>query len=129
MIKINRKQKKILIGNLVAFATCDKQLTPNLIVVQINKIINNNQILFTDNFLNKTIKNILENNHASISVWNGESEEGYQFKGIVEYFKDGKYKTMVSKLKENKGYAHKGAVLFTITEIWDLNNPKLICSE
>lgn len=129
MVYINEQQKKMLEGNLVAFATASKQSIPNLIVVQVNKVINDSQILFTDNYLNKTIKNISENKYASISVWNEESEKGYQFKGTVEYFNDGLYKEMVDKFEENKDYAHKAAVLLKVTEIWDLNNPKLICSE
>ncbi len=126
MIKINDQQQKMLVGNLVAFATCNRQLIPNLIVVQVNKVINNNQIVFTDNFLNKTIENILENDQASISVWDSESQEGYQFKGKVEYFKDGELKEYIDDLEDNIAYAHKAAVLLTVTEIWDLNDPKLL---
>ena len=55
MVYINEQQKKILEGNLVAFATANKQSIPNLIVVQVNKVINDNQILFTDNYFNKDI--------------------------------------------------------------------------
>jgi hypothetical protein len=34
---------------------------------------------------------------------------------------------MVDNMECNQGLAHKAAILVTITEIWDLANPKLIC--
>ena len=35
---------------------------------------------------------------------------------------------MVDNDPDNAGLAHKAAILVTITEIWDLATPKLICT-
>jgi hypothetical protein len=54
---------------------------------------------------------------------------GFQFKGIAEVFTSGKYKEMVDVMKCNNGLAHKAAILITVTEIWDLADPKLISKQ
>jgi hypothetical protein len=38
----------------------------------------------------------------------------------------GKWKKRVDEDQDNKGLAHKAAVLVTVDEIWDLATPKLI---
>ena len=76
--------------------------------------------------MNKTRQNLLKNDHVSLAVWSKDMKSGYQFKGIAKYLSTGKYKNMVDNDPDNKGLAHKGAVLFTVKEIWDLANPKLI---
>lgn len=116
-------------GEVVALATSDLIGKPNVIAVCCCKVVGNNQILITDNFMNKTRKNLLENKRVAVAVWSREGEEGYQFKGQAQYFTSGKWKEIVDEDPDNKRLAHKAAVLVTVEEIWDLVNPKLISKE
>jgi predicted pyridoxine 5'-phosphate oxidase superfamily flavin-nucleotide-binding protein len=131
MIKITPKQKKLIesLDLALALATCDSGNNPNVVGVACCRVFDNNKILITDNFMNKTRKNLLENNKAAVAVWSSNMTEGYQFKGKVEYLTKGKWQQMVNEDPENEGLAHKAAVLLHVEEIWDLVNPKLLASK
>jgi len=86
------------------------------------RLVDKNQILITDNFMNKTRKNILSNSKVSIVC--GAGEEWYQLKGTAKYCPKGKWRNIVKTMPENKGLSAKGAVLITIKEGYDLGNMK-----
>ncbi|MBN2016117.1 pyridoxamine 5'-phosphate oxidase family protein [Candidatus Dojkabacteria bacterium] len=119
-IKINNKQKALIESVALAFGTCNKQGKPNVVAVACVKVVDQDKILITDNFFNKTRKNLLENKNVALTVWNKEEEYGYQFKGPAEYFTEGKWKEIVDEMEENKGLAHKAAVLVTVKEVYKL---------
>lgn len=123
MINISHKQRGILESKAVALATSDKDGNVNVIAVACVKVIGKDKLLITDNFMYKTRKNILENNHVAVAFWSNDEERGWQFKGVAKYLTTGKYKKMVDEMEENKGLAHKAAVLVTVEEIYDLANP------
>ena len=126
MIKISNAQKKLIEKQVLALASSDLNNKPNVVAVACCKVVAKDKILVTDNFMNKTRKNLLVNKNVALAVWSKDGEEGYQFKGKAEYLTSGKWKKMVDEDPDNKGLAHKGAVLVTIGEIWDLAEPKLI---
>jgi predicted pyridoxine 5'-phosphate oxidase superfamily flavin-nucleotide-binding protein len=113
MIKINNQQKNFVENEVVALATCDLDNKPNVIAVTHCLVVDNDKILVTDNFMNKTRKNLLENKKIALAVWN-KNEEGYQFKGKAEYLIEGKWKDKVDNEPNNKNWAHKAAVLITV---------------
>ena len=125
---IDEKQKQLIENEALAFATCDEDNKPNVITVACCKVIDDNKILVTDNFMNKTRKNLLENQKVALAVWSKDLETGFQFKGIAQYLTTGKWKKMVDEDKDNEGLAHKAAILVTVTEIWDLAKPHLMAS-
>lgn len=132
MVIITPEIKELFEKAIIAFSTASKQGIPNTVAVACAKVISDNQVLFTDNFLNKSRQNLLENNQVSLAFWNIEQSlegSGYQFKGSAQVFTSGIYKEMVDKMECNQGLAHKAAILVTITEIWDLAEPKLICKQ
>lgn len=129
MIKINDNIKSLLENSYVAFATCSTKSVPNCVFVADLKVINDNQILFTDNYFNKTRNNLEINKNISLTFCSGDGNDAYQLKGIAQIFTEGKYKKIVDNMECNRGLAHKAAILVTVTEIWDLANPKLLCSE
>lgn len=129
MIEITENIKTLLESSNVSFATSDQNNVPNCNIIACLKVINSNQILFTDNYLNKTRHNLEINKNISLSFCSTDGNEAYQIKGTAEIFTDGIYKEMVDNMECNQGLAHKAAILVTITEIWDLANPKLICSK
>jgi len=118
------KFRKHIEGKIIYLATSDKNGKPNLITVMYCKPVGKNQILVTDNFMNKTRKNLLLNNKVSIVC--GTGEEWYQLKGTAKYYIKGKWKNMVKSMPENKGLAAKGAVLIKIKEGYELGTGKRI---
>jgi len=128
-IKINKKQKKLIEKGVLALATLGPKNRPNVVAVACCKVVEEDKILITDNFMNKTRNNLLRNNKVAIAVWSNDWEEGYQFKGKAKYLTSGKWKKMVDEDSDNKDLAHKAAVLVTIDEIWDLAEPKLIAKK
>lgn len=129
MIKISLEQKQLIENSIIAVATSDLKNRPNVISIDGVKVFLPNQILITDNFMNKTCTNLRQNPQISLAVWNQDGSKAFQFKGTAEYLTSGKYKDIVIKDKNNLGLAHKAAVLITVKEIWDLYDPKLICKE
>jgi uncharacterized protein len=130
MVEITPDIKTLLKKAIVAFSTVSVDKQPNTVAIFRVKVVSPNQILITDNFFNKTRKNLETNNQVSLAFWNLENDSngaGYQLKGTAEIFTQGKWKDQVDIDPGNQGLAHKAAVLVTITEIWDLANPKLLC--
>jgi predicted pyridoxine 5'-phosphate oxidase superfamily flavin-nucleotide-binding protein len=115
------KLRNLVEGKVIAFATSDKNGKPNLVMVEGNKIIGN-QILITDNQLNKTLRNLKQNKKAAIVC--GSGDKWYQLKGNASYYSTGKWLEFVKSLPANKGYKPKGAVLVRIKELYSLNDGK-----
>lgn len=132
MVIITPDIKELFEKAIIAFSTVSKQGVPNTVAIANCQVISDNQILFTDNFLNKSRQNLCENNNVALSFWNIEQSLdgcGYQFKGTAQVLTHGKYREIVNNLPWNQGLAHKAAILVTVTEIWDLANPRLICKQ
>jgi predicted pyridoxine 5'-phosphate oxidase superfamily flavin-nucleotide-binding protein len=130
MVKITPDIKELFEKAIIAFSTASKLGVPNTVAVACCKVVSENQVLITDNFFNKSRQNLLENDSVSLAFWNVEQSlegAGYQFKGTAEVFTNGIYKDMVDKMECNHGLAHKAGILVTISEIWDLATPSLIC--
>lgn len=111
------KIKKIIENNDLALATINSSNSPNVVFVCCAKVVSKNQILITDNYMNKTKQNILVNKKIAIAVSDVKLEKGYQLKGTASYFSSGKWLKAVKELKENKDFPAKGAVLITVKEI------------
>jgi len=122
---IEEKLRILLESEIVAFSTVGEGDLPNVVSVVEIKVFED-KLLITDNFFNKTRINLLKNKNVALAVWNKSGEVGYQIKGEAEYFTEGEWKKIVDEMKENEGLSHKGAVLVTVKEIWDLVNPKLV---
>jgi predicted pyridoxine 5'-phosphate oxidase superfamily flavin-nucleotide-binding protein len=111
MKKVNlEKIKKIIENNLVVISTVLDKKFPNAVVVAFVKIVSDDKVLITDNYLNQTIKDLKKNNNVCLIVWNNKWE-GYKIIGRAEYYKSGKWKKFVEAMKENKGLPAKGAIL------------------
>lgn len=108
-MKINQAQKELIEGKVLAFATCDLNNKPNVIAVTSAKVIGEDQILLTDNYMNKTKQNLTQNPQAALVVWSEDEEEGYQFKGIVEYLIEGKWKKFFDCRRRLNGLNHQNS--------------------
>lgn len=100
----------------LALATVMKDGKPNLIGVAYTKVVGDDLILITDNFMNQTIKDIKSNPNVVLVCWN-EDMEGFKFIGTAEYFKSGKWLNFVKSMPENNNLPAKGAVLVTVSKI------------
>jgi predicted pyridoxine 5'-phosphate oxidase superfamily flavin-nucleotide-binding protein len=112
---ITSEAKKLIEENPVAIATCvfDK---PNISVAAYIKVIDDNTLVITDNYMAKTVSNINKNNKIEIAVWD-KDWVGYKISGKASYETTGKWLEFVQKMSENKGLPAKGAILVTVNEI------------
>jgi len=110
------KIQKIIEKNPIAFSTVMKNNKPNVIGVAFVKVIDKDQILITDNYMNQTIEDILANNNVCLIVWD-KNLKGYKIVGRAKYYTSGKWKKFVEEMKENKGLPAKGAIVVKVSKI------------
>ena len=113
---ISPEIKNIIEQNPITIATITPQGMPNIIGVASVKVINDNQILVTDNFMNQTIKDIKNSPHVAVLGWD-KKMTGYKLLGDAKYFDSGEYLMKVKALKENQNMPVKGALLITVRRI------------
>jgi hypothetical protein len=105
-------------------ATAASDGVPNAVPVGAKKIIDDETILISDQFFNKTLANLKSNPNVAVSFWEGR--EGYQLKGSVTIETSGqRYEETAKWIEElgNKAGAplkSKGAVILKIDEIYAL---------
>lgn len=107
---------------LLATATPDG--VPNAVPIGAKKIIDNETILISDQFFNKTLVNMKANPKVSVTFWEGH--DGYQIKGSVVIETTGSRFEETAKWIEEMGnkigvpLQSKGAVILSIDEIYNL---------
>ncbi len=107
---------------VLATATCEG--APNAVPVGAKKIIDDETVLISDQFLNKTLANLKDNPKVAVSFWEGH--EGYQLKGSVTIETSGQRYEETAKWIEELGnqigapLKSKGAVILKIDEIYAL---------
>jgi predicted pyridoxine 5'-phosphate oxidase superfamily flavin-nucleotide-binding protein len=123
MDKISEELKVLIENNALALATVSSDGKPHCIAVGYAKVVDDNQVLITDNQMAETRDNILKNPNVSLGVWARNWEEdcvGYELKGTAQYFKQGEWINYIKKIPENRRQPCKGAVLVVIKEIKNL---------
>ena len=107
---------------VLATATSDGE--PNAVPVGAKKIIDDETILISDQFFNKTLANMKSNPKIAVSFWEGH--EGYQLKGSITIETSGPRFEETAKWIEEMGnksgfpLKSKGAVILKIEEIYGL---------
>jgi hypothetical protein len=123
MAKMTRRMQELFekVGT-VALGTSTADGSPNVVPVGAKKIIDDETILISDQFLNKTLANMKSNPRVSVTFWEGH--EGYQLKGSVTIETTGKrYEETAQWIKEKStksGFPlkSKGVVILQIEEIY-----------
>jgi predicted pyridoxine 5'-phosphate oxidase superfamily flavin-nucleotide-binding protein len=98
---------------------------PNAVPVGAKKIIDNETILISDQFFNKTLANMQANPHVALTFWEGH--EGYQLKGTVTIETSGRRfeetSRWIQEMSERAGFPlkSKGAVILKIEEIFGVS--------
>jgi len=108
--------KNLIEENPVALTTITQNNKPNIIGTAFAKVVSENEIIITDNYMNRTIEDIKQNNNVCLAVWNKDLQ-GAKIIGTAEYFTKGKWKTFVKQLRENSGLPAKGAILVNVSQI------------
>ena len=116
MMSITARIKRIIENNPVAFSTSDKKGNPHVIAVAYVKVVSPDKIVITDSYMFTTLKNLKGNKNVALAVWD-RACNGYRLKGQAKYFDSGKWHSFVKKIKQNKGYPCKGAVLVKVSEV------------
>jgi hypothetical protein len=112
---ITGELKQLIEKNPITLSTINKDNAPHTIYVACAKVINECEILITDNYMEKTNKNILTNKNVSLSILVGDA--GYELIGESNYFDKGNYLDQVKNILENKNEPCKGAIVVLIKEI------------
>lgn len=112
-MKINSNLKRLIESNTLCLAT-SKNNIPHVIYVAEVKV-KNNKLIVTDNFMKKTVSNILINPKVSLAFLNNES--GIELIGTVKYFNDGVFLDFIKKIEGNKNLPAKGALVISISKI------------
>ena len=99
--------------------------TPNAVPVGAKKIIDDETILISDQFLNKTLSNMKSNPKVAVTFWEGH--EGYQLKGSITIETSGARFEETAKWIEELGnkagfpLKSKGAVIMKIEAIYGVS--------
>jgi hypothetical protein len=108
----------------VVLSTATPDGVPNAVPVGAKKIIDDETILISDQFFNKTLENMNVNPQVAVTFWEGH--EGYQFKGRVAIETSGKrYEDTaewIHQISERVGFPlqSKGAVILKIEAIYGI---------
>lgn len=125
MAKMTEQVKSIFNSQrIVVFSTASKDGIPNAVPIGAKKIIDDETILISNQYFDKTLKNIMENPRAGLTFWDIKTHEGYQVKGTITIETSGERFEKTAKWIEEMGKARKkplkskGIVILKITDIY-----------
>jgi len=121
-MKIPQSIQKILKEDkAVAFGTATSDGNPNINMIGIKKLQDDETIILADNYFNKTLANIEKNSKGTILTKRAEDKLWYQLKGTCTYVNKGpeyeEVKKWVKSIKES--LPAKGMVVFKVEEIYN----------
>lgn len=100
-------------------ATSDKNGKPNVVFVTMWKILDDETLLFVDNFFNKTRKNIETNPNMALAVYDSDAKKSYQLKGTVDIETRGDKYNIAKEMADSKKLPGKAAIILHVKEIFD----------
>lgn len=121
MAVLTTEMKESLTGTkLVFLATSSKAGEPNVVPVGAFRVMDDETLLISDQFFNKTLQNMKENTRAAVSWW-GE-KGGFQIKGTLSlHTNDEVFRQDVAWMKDLRpNLVPKTAVLLKITDVFSI---------
>jgi len=121
MVKLSAEIKESLAATkLVYLSTASKSGIPNAVPIGAFKLLDDETMLISDQFFNKTLANLKENHHAGITWW-GE-KGGFQIKGTTTiHTSDAVFKEDAAWIKELKpNLVAKSAIVLAITDVFQV---------
>ncbi|MEN8247110.1 MAG: pyridoxamine 5'-phosphate oxidase family protein [Thermodesulfobacteriota bacterium] len=126
MAKMNNRVRELLTQQrTVILATSTADGVPNVVPIHSTSIIDDENILISDQFMRKTLENLKANPKVAITFW--DKIEGYQIKGDCTYETSGKLYEETTSLVEAYGKSinfplrSKGILLIKITDIYNVS--------
>ena len=110
----------------VVLSTASLEGVPNSVPIGAKKIIDDETVLFSDQFMNKTLANINASPKVAVTFWEGR--EGYQLKGSVTMETSGprfeETAAWIEVLGNKIGFPlkSKGAIILSIEEIYTVSS-------
>ncbi|WP_198643489.1 pyridoxamine 5'-phosphate oxidase family protein [Megasphaera stantonii] len=117
---MNEQVIALLKSGIWDLATCADG-EPNVVPVAFKDMTEDGKLVVGDVFLETTLRNIKANGgKIAISVYDGQSLEGYQIKGVAEYVTEGPvvdtFKNMVEAMFNGAATA-KGALIISTEQV------------
>ena len=117
---MNEQVVALLKSDIWDLATCADG-EPNVVPVAFKDVTEDGKLVVGDVFLETTLRNIKANGgKIAISVYDGQSLEGYQIKGVAEYVTEGPvvdtFKNMVEAMFNGAATA-KGALIISTEQV------------
>lgn len=116
MVSIDLETKKMIEENAAAFATVNEEGKPNVIGVAFIKVVAEDRLLITDNYMKQTKENLSKNNNVCLAVWDKEWN-GIKLIGTATYHTDWEWKLYIEKMPENAEMPSKWAILVDVSEL------------
>jgi len=119
LVKLTEDIKESMKGIKTIFlATCSKAGVPNVVPMGAYKVLDDETMLLSDQFMQKSLSNMKENPRVAISYW-GE-KGGFQIKGTVTLHTDDQvFKDDVTWVKGMKAtLSPKTAIVMKITDVY-----------
>ncbi|NLX49774.1 MAG: pyridoxamine 5-phosphate oxidase [Methanospirillum sp.] len=121
MVLISDEVKAVFEKNRVfSVATAGRDGTPNVVPIAFVEIKENDQIWIGDNYMKKTLANVLENPRMAIFAYDPDSKQCFQVKGRVDVRTEGpEYKQVRAKIRAKKEtYPAKSLLILTVEEVY-----------
>ena len=123
MAAMNERIKEVFDKQrIIALATATREGLPNVVPIGAKRIIDDETIIISNQYLKKTLANMKENPRVALTFWDGT--EGYQIKGAVTIETSGRVFEETAVWVDMRGKAmnrplkSKGAVILKIDEIY-----------
>jgi predicted pyridoxine 5'-phosphate oxidase superfamily flavin-nucleotide-binding protein len=102
-------------------STASKSGIPNVALIAFVTLENDDTIWIGDNFMKKTLSNVLENPHVAISVFDPEARKCFQIKGTASVKTSGPDYEKMQKIIHAKSPAlpAKSLLVMNITEVYN----------
>ena len=117
MGKLNNDVKAFLNENAIwVFSTCGD--VPNAIPIFFKKVDAQGNIILFDVFMKKSLANLAQNNKIALTVFNAQTLQGYQIKGIATYSTDAAFIKEGNERTSQMNLETKGAVIVDVQEVY-----------
>ncbi len=121
MVSLNADMKDLFAKTkLFPVATASKAGIPNVAPIANVKLVSDTTIWIVDNFMNKTLANLMENPQAALYMWDPDTMKCYQIKGKVDIKANGPdfEKTREWMQQTNPGLPVKSLIILEVTDVF-----------
>lgn len=102
-------------------ATASKDGTPNVVPLAMVRIVDDETIWITDNYMNKSMSNLRTNPKVAIYIWGSEIKGCFQIKGVTSIKTSGKeYEDMKADINRKRPeLPARSLIIMKVTEVFE----------